>query len=221
MFGRVLVAYLIHPAVVVVVLVIVCQYSILLAAIHFANNHFTTEMFSTWYHILNWWQCEPWCSIWLQHTKTECQQKRIQGAPPCPQDFFLIMKFSGNFKGKTPILSIFWAQGPPLRSKLCWAPLTKILYLRLVKQFLDKELATILAWPLTCCQVCKGAGSQSVVSCVTTISLVGSNSKWLYRGLSKAERRCLGMCVCLGYLRVPSSSALVYYPYLSVCLGTG
>ena len=29
--------------------------------------------------------------------------------PPCPQDFFKIMQFSGNFKGKTPILSKFWA----------------------------------------------------------------------------------------------------------------
>ncbi len=37
------------------------------------------------------------------------------------------MQFSGNFKGKTPILSKFWAQAPPLRSKLRWAPLTKIL----------------------------------------------------------------------------------------------
>ncbi len=33
--------------------------------------------------------------------------------PPCHQDFFKIMQFSGNFKGKTPILSKFWAQGPP------------------------------------------------------------------------------------------------------------
>ncbi len=38
------------------------------------------------------------------------------------QDFFKIMQFSGNFKGKTPILSKFWAQGPPLGSKLRWPP---------------------------------------------------------------------------------------------------
>ncbi len=36
------------------------------------------------------------------------------------------MQFSGNFKGKPPILSYFWAQGP-LGSKLLWGPLTKIL----------------------------------------------------------------------------------------------
>ncbi len=29
--------------------------------------------------------------------------------PPCPQDFFKIMQFSGNFKGKPPILG----SGPP------------------------------------------------------------------------------------------------------------
>ena len=33
--------------------------------------------------------------------------------PPCPQDFLKIMQFLGNFKGKPPILSTFWAQGPP------------------------------------------------------------------------------------------------------------
>ena len=50
------------------------------------------------------------------------------GPSPYPQDFFKIMQFSGNFKGKTPILSKFWAQGPPpLGSKLRWAALTKIL----------------------------------------------------------------------------------------------
>ena len=46
--------------------------------------------------------------------------------PPLPPDFFKIMQFSGNFKGKTPILSKLWAQGP-LGSKLWWALLTKIL----------------------------------------------------------------------------------------------
>ncbi len=45
---------------------------------------------------------------------------------PCPQDLFKIMQFSGNFDGKTPVVSTFWAQGP-LGSKLGWAPLTKIL----------------------------------------------------------------------------------------------
>ncbi len=49
------------------------------------------------------------------------------GSPPCLQDFFKIMQFSGNFRGKTPILSKFWPQGPPWGQKLCWAPLTKIL----------------------------------------------------------------------------------------------
>ncbi len=32
--------------------------------------------------------------------------------PACPEEFFKIMQFSGNFKGKTLILSKFWAQGP-------------------------------------------------------------------------------------------------------------
>ena len=56
-------------------------------------------------------------------------QWRIPG-PPCPQDFFTIMQFSGNFKGNTPILSDIWAQATPLGSKLYWAPLTKILDLQ-------------------------------------------------------------------------------------------
>ncbi len=38
--------------------------------------------------------------------------------PPLPQDFFKIMHFSGNFKGRTPISSKLWAQGsghlPPI-----------------------------------------------------------------------------------------------------------
>ncbi len=40
------------------------------------------------------------------------------------------------------------------------------------------------------CRVRKGAGSQLVVSCATTISLGGSNSKF-YRGLSKAALACV------------------------------
>ncbi len=61
-------------------------------------------------------------------------QSRIQGGawgsgspPSCPQDFFKIMQFAGNFKGKTPILSQVWAQVPPLGVKTLLAPLTKIL----------------------------------------------------------------------------------------------
>ncbi len=41
---------------------------------------------------------------------------------PCPQEFFKIKQFSRNFNGKTPILSNFWAQGPPLGLKLHWPP---------------------------------------------------------------------------------------------------
>ncbi len=55
---------------------------------------------------------------------------RIQGwpwgPPPCHQVFFQNHAAFRQFKGKTPILSKFWAQGP-LGSKLHWAPLTKIL----------------------------------------------------------------------------------------------
>ncbi len=43
------------------------------------------------------------------------------GPTPCPKDFLKIMQFSGNFKGRTLILSKFWAQGPSLESKLYWA----------------------------------------------------------------------------------------------------
>ncbi len=51
-----------------------------------------------------------------------------RGEGPCPQDFFFkIMQFSGNFKGKTPILSKFWAHA----RKQLHCPLTKILDLRL------------------------------------------------------------------------------------------
>ncbi len=56
-------------------------------------------------------------------------QWQIQG-PPFPQDFFKIMQFSGNFKGKPPISSKFWAQGPP-GVKTPLDPLTKILDPRL------------------------------------------------------------------------------------------
>ncbi len=47
--------------------------------------------------------------------------------------------------------------------------------------------------PTLCCRVCKGAGSQLVVSCVTMICLARSNSKWFYRGLSEAAQA--HMCV--------------------------
>ncbi len=53
--------------------------------------------------VVLWWELQ-----WAQW--------RIQGAlragPPCPQDFFKIMQFSDNFKGKIPILSKCWVQAP-------------------------------------------------------------------------------------------------------------
>ncbi len=54
--------------------------------------------------------------------------------PPCPQDFFLLnyAVFRQFLKGKTPSLRKLWAQGPPLGSKVHWAPLTKILDPRLM-----------------------------------------------------------------------------------------
>ena len=52
--------------------------------------------------------------------------------PPLPQNFFKIVQFSGNSKGKPPILSKFWAQGPPLGVKTpLGSPLIKILDPRL------------------------------------------------------------------------------------------
>ena len=50
--------------------------------------------------------------------------------PPCPQDFFKIMQLSSNFKGK-PHFEPILGSGPPLGSKLRWAPLAKILDRRL------------------------------------------------------------------------------------------
>ena len=51
-------------------------------------------------------------------------QQRIQG-PPCPQDFFKIMQFSGNCKEKPPILNNFRALGHPLWVKTPLAPWPK------------------------------------------------------------------------------------------------
>ncbi len=51
---------------------------------------------------------------WIYMTFGVSLHERIQGGPPCSQDFFKIMQFSRNFKGRTPILSKFWGSGPPL-----------------------------------------------------------------------------------------------------------
>ncbi len=52
-----------------------------------------------------------------QGSQSLCRKLHSRGSrgpgAPCPQDFFKIMQFSGKFKGKTPILSKFWVQGPP------------------------------------------------------------------------------------------------------------
>ena len=65
--------------------------------------------------------------------KTCCSSSGSRGEPwrlglptPCPQDFFKIMQFSGNFKGKTLFRANF---GLGVKTPL--APLTKILDLRL------------------------------------------------------------------------------------------
>ena len=60
------------------------------------------------------------------------------------------MQFSGNFKGKPPILRKFWAQGPPppLGSKLHWAPLTKILDPRLLRTYWWMKKAPRTKWCL-------------------------------------------------------------------------
>ncbi len=41
-------------------------------------------------------------------------------SPPCPQDFFKIIQFSGNFKEKKPYFEQMLGSGPPLGSKLRW-----------------------------------------------------------------------------------------------------
>ncbi len=51
--------------------------------------------------------------------------------PPCPQDFFKIMQFSGNSKGKPLFWANFGLSPPLLGSKINWVPLTKILNPRL------------------------------------------------------------------------------------------
>ena len=43
-------------------------------------------------------------------------------APLVPKILFKIMQFSGNFKGKTPILSKFWAHGPSSGVKTSLGP---------------------------------------------------------------------------------------------------
>ena len=50
--------------------------------------------------------------------------QRIQGpGPPCPHDSFLLLQFSGNFKGKILVWVHFGLRPPPLGSKLHWGPL--------------------------------------------------------------------------------------------------
>ena len=68
------------------------------------------------------------------------------GPPFAPQDFFQNHAVFRQFFGKTLILSKFWAQAPPLGSKLCWTPLTKILDPAL---FSNKDLYFVFHWVLT------------------------------------------------------------------------
>ena len=64
-------------------------------------------------------------------------------APPlCPQDFFKIMHFSSNFKGKTPILG----SGPHLGVKILLPPLTKILDPRLMEQIETSPVPRRVTW---------------------------------------------------------------------------
>ncbi len=65
--------------------------------------------------------------------------------PPYPQDFFTIMQFSGNFKEKTAIWAHF-GLSPLLGSKLCRAPLTKILDPRLLTH--DWLVISLCPFPL-------------------------------------------------------------------------
>ncbi len=58
------------------------------------------------------------CSLDVHHSKCTNLSPADPGGlcgpgPPCSQEFSKIMQFSGNFKGKNPILRKFWAQGPP------------------------------------------------------------------------------------------------------------
>ena len=78
---------------------------------------------------------------------------------PCPQEFFfLIMQFSGNFKGNAPILSKFWALGSTL---LC--PLWPKSWIRPCRQqkhcknWLQKTVSVGSAW-----QEVGGGGSYTL-----------------------------------------------------------
>ena len=74
--------------------------------------------------------------------------------PPCPQNFFKIMQFSGNFwenpqgKTKTSILSKYWDQ-PPLKTPL--APPWPKSWIRLHRRFLwsaHHSFAVVFQMPL-------------------------------------------------------------------------
>ncbi len=72
-------------------------------------------------------------SLQIVRLPTSRSREAMGARPPLPPRFFFkIMQFSGNFKGKPPILSKCWAQGPSLGSKQHRAPLTKILDLCLL-----------------------------------------------------------------------------------------
>ncbi len=62
--------------------------------------------------------------IWAPYVQASSRSRGALGArtPLASQDFFKIMQFSGNFKGKTLILGKFWAQGPPLGVKTPLGP---------------------------------------------------------------------------------------------------
>ena len=69
------------------------------------------------------WEQTPdahWWCVMLRSTSV-ADPGGPEGRPPLPPRFFLIMKFSGTFKGNTLFWAIFGLR-PPLGSKLHWAP---------------------------------------------------------------------------------------------------
>ncbi len=62
--------------------------------------------------------------IWKGVTGPVADTGGLGPGPPCPHDFFKIMQFWRNFRGKP----LFWqiaGSGPPLGAKLCWPPWPK------------------------------------------------------------------------------------------------
>ena len=104
--------------------------------------------------------------VWPESWYLDILQQRIQGvwAPIAPKISSKSCSFQAILKGKTPILSRFWAQAPPLWSKLCWAPWPKSWILLLLCRGLGGKPERIWIW-------CSGRlGNHGTGECVPVSS---------------------------------------------------